>query len=266
MLIDSHAHLPANKIETKKILQDAGAAGVVKVINIGTSIENSQKALTIAQEFENVYASVGIYPHEHLDTPITTLKSQLEGLLEIPKAATTATNKLVAIGECGIDITNWQNQRPVAEQIELFEMQVELAVKHNLPLIIHNRNGDEHIITTLKKYDNSNLVGVAHCFDGTRELAKNYLDLNFYISFSGFITYNSKKYLHETVENTPLDKILIETDAPYILPKGLKQDENQQNEPKNAIIIAQKVAEIKNLPSERIYEETYANTCKLFKI
>ncbi len=300
MLIDSHAHLPYNRTDAQKIVENALTEGVTKIITVGTSLSDSEHAVEMTKWFDNVYATVGVYPHEELTTEIDVIERELERILlnNRKSLSNTQTNqntlnsKIVAIGECGIDITNWANQRPVQQQIQLFETQIKLAQKYNLPIVIHNRNGNTQVIDLLEKYygnrkntaknnsvtgeqtDNqqntsvaqSLTTGVAHCFDGTWEHAQQYLDLGFFISFSGFITHNSKKYLHETVKNVPLDKFLIETDSPYILPKGLDPATTKKNEPKNVKMIARKVSEIKELPIDEICKHSFANTCTLFTI
>ncbi len=261
MLIDSHCHLPHNTTETELILKNALDESVTACINIGTTLEDNIHTTTIAEKFNNVYAAIAIYPNSNLNqTPqdlVKALKTQIDSL-----------PKIVALGECGLDITKFPNQRPMDQQMELFERQIQLALRKNLPIIIHNRNGDEKIIELIKKYVPQGLRGVAHCFDGDWNLAKNFLDCGFYISFSGFITYNSKNYLLETVKKTPLNKILVETDAPYILPKGIAQVDASGakilNEPKNVKIVALKVAETKNLPFEEIAETTSKNTANVF--
>lgn len=267
MLIDSHAHLPHNQKKVAQILKNAKNNGVTKIINIGTSIDDGKKAIQTAENFGDIYVSVGIYPHDEMQTPINQLKNKLETLL-------TSSKKIVGIGECGIDITKWERQRPIKSQIELFEMQIQLAIKHNLLLVIHNRNGDEHVLKLLKKYANSNnLKFIIHCFDSTPEFAQEIIDLGGFISFSGFITYKNKKDVHKAAKETPLEKILVETDAPYILPKQLQikkkknvttTEKNPQNESKNVKIVAETLADMKNLPYELVCKQTYENTCKLF--
>lgn len=263
MLIDSHCHLPDNLAEAEAAIKRAKEEGVLGCINIGTSLEDNIKAAEISDHFLNVHTSIGIYPNSDLAHDPEFLVKELEKQVDI-------LPKIVAIGECGLDITDWEEQRPLEQQLELFERQLQLAIKKELPVIIHNRNGGEQIIELLNKYVPKGLRGVAHCFDSTWELAVQFLDNGFYISFSGFITYKSKDYLLESVEKTPLDKILVETDAPYILPKGIQQEDEKGakilNEPKNVKIIARKVAETKNIPLEEIAEATNKNTSDLFGI
>jgi len=257
-LIDSHCHLPnlRHKDELEKILSDAKDWNVGGFINIGTSLKENAQAIEVAEKYESVYATVAIYPHEHLDENIAGLIDQLEEQAKSSK-------KVVAVGECGVDISEWKKQRPLKEQIELFKLQVDLSQKLNLPLIIHNRNGDEVILNILSHY--KDFKGVVHCFDSTWEVAQKFLNLGLYVSFSGLITYKSKEALLETVKNVPPDRYLIETDAPYLLPEPTKTEKGQrQNEPKYVRMVGQKVAEIRQISLEEVALQTSNNTRRLF--
>jgi TatD DNase family protein len=260
MLIDSHCHLIHRKYEktTDQLINEAIAEGVEKFITIGTSITENKRAIELAKKYDSVFAAIGIYPHEENNVRGKD-PNKLEKLLE---EQLTKSSKIVAIGECGIDISDdWEGGRNPEEQIELFEMQIKLAKKHDLPLIIHNRNGDEPILELLEKHKGSGLRGVLHCFATTWETAQKFLDLGFYISFSGMITYPSRKGLLETVDKVPNDRFIIETDAPYLPPQGHR---GEVNEPKYVKIVAEKACEVKNLPFEEISRMTYENTCRIF--
>lgn len=256
MLIDSHCHLPLDKNETEKVINAAKEEGVVRFITIGTSLKENREAIELAEVFPEVYATVAVYPHEDMDKSLDYLKSELQKQIDSSK-------KVVAVGECGIDISNWEEGRKLKDQIELFEMQINLAVENKLPLVLHNRNGDSQVLELFERYKNNGLTGVAHCFASSWEVAQKLLDLNFYISFSAMITYPSRKELLEVVEKVPFDRFLVETDAPYLPPQGLR---GQQNEPKYVKMVAQKVAEVKNLPTEKIAELSYNNTLRLFNL
>jgi TatD DNase family protein len=256
MLIDSHCHLPTNKNEVDEILKRARNDGVEKVINIGASLQESRQAVEIAESFDNVFASVGVYPHEDKEKSTEQITAELEKML-------SQSSKIVAIGECGIDIAGKDYEAPLPRQLELFEAQIQLALKHRLPIVIHNRNADSHVIKILEKYTEHGLAGVAHCFDSTWNTAQQLLNLGFYISFSGFITYTSKQHLLDSVKKVPIDKFLVETDSPWIIPKGVSE---KKNEPKNVKMVARTIAEIRNLPLDKVAEVAYENTCRLFKI
>ncbi|KKS16421.1 MAG: Hydrolase, TatD family [candidate division WWE3 bacterium GW2011_GWC1_41_7] len=256
MLIDSHLHFPHDENKVREQISGAEKEGIVKFINIGTSLKDSAKSIETAEKFENVYATVAVYPHDDKDKDTYTIMEHLKELA-------LSSKKVVAIGECGIDLSEWKNGRSLDQQTELFEAQINLAIELRLPLIIHNRNGDETVLELLQKYKNTGLAGVAHCFVSSWDTAQKLLDLNFYISFSGIITYPSGKYLSETVQKVPNDRFLVETDAPYLPPQGHR---GEKNEPKYVKITALKVAEIKDLPLQSIEDYTYENTTRLFHL
>ncbi|MBW6441342.1 TatD family hydrolase [Patescibacteria group bacterium] len=258
MLIDSHCHLPHERydISVDDILAEAKDFGVEKFINIGTSVEENIKSIETANKYPQVFCSIGIYPHENRTSPIPELMDSLEGNLNMSK-------KIVAVGECGIDISNIDDSRPLEEQFILFGKQIEFAKKNNLPLIVHNRNGDEHLLKILKEHLNSNLIGVVHCFDSDWDFAKKVLDIGFYISFTNMITYPNKENLLDVVKKVPEDRFLVETDAPWLPPQSLR---GKINYPKYVKIVAEKVAQVKQKTFEEVSERSYANTCSLFKL
>ncbi len=251
MLIDSHCHLPDNP---EKIIKGAQAEGVTGFINIGTNLQNSKTAIRIATQFDCVFTTVGIYPHENRTTPLDELESKLRELVQNNK-------KVIGIGECGLDITNWENGTPIDEQLKLFEMQLKLALENNLPIVLHNRNGDDLALQTIKKFPG--LIGVAHCFASDVETAKKFMDLGWYLSFSGMITYPARKPLLEAVKYVPNDRFLVETDTPYLPPQGHRGEVNQ---PKYVKMVADKIAEVKNLPIATICNLSYGNTCRIFNL
>lgn len=259
MLIDSHCHFPHKKY-TKSIdelVKEAEAAGIEKLINIGTSLKENRRSIETTTKFENVFATVSVYPHDDA-------KKNIEELQPLLQEQINSSPKVVAIGEGGIDVfENWEGVRDLKEQTQLFEMLIQLAIKNKLPLIIHNRNGDKQILELLKEYVPQGLTGVAHCFSQDWEFAQQILDSGFYISFTAIITYPKNEYLREIVRKVPDDRFLVETDAPYLPPQ---QYRGQVNEPKYVKIVAEKVSEVKNRPFEEIAAIAYENTCRLFKI
>jgi TatD DNase family protein len=259
MLIDSHCHLEDSRYgkPADDLVSEAEVDGVVKFINIGTSIHNNEPAIALAERMPQVYATVAIYPHEDTTKTLDELESALRRQLTLSK-------KIVAIGECGIDTSeNWDGGRPVADQKAVFEMQIKLAIEKNLPLVIHNRNGDDIVLALLQKYKTPKLRGVLHCFSSTWEVAQQFMAFGFYISFSGMVTYPSRKELQEVARLVPMDKFLVETDAPYLPPQGHR---GEVNVPKNVKIVAEKVAQLKGKPFEEISMASVKNTCALFGI
>jgi len=235
MLIDSHCHVPHHKYPktVREIIDDALAQNVTHLITIGTSIEENKIVAQTANDYQEVFCTIGIYPHENLAVPITEFQKILTSQLALSK-------KIVAIGECGIDLTNWRGGRDLSQQIALFTMQIEVALQYKLPLVIHNRNGNEQILTTLQQYktQNKNLIGVIHFFDATWNIAQKFLELGFYLSFSGMVTYDNKNALLDVVKKIPADKYLVETDAPYLPPLEHK---GEINYPKYVRMIAQRL-------------------------
>lgn len=256
MLTDSHCHFPADPQEAQTWIDNAKKEGVTRFINIGTSTKDTERAIKIADMFPEVYATAAIYPHEEIDRSLDELKNELQQLI-------SSSEKVVAVGECGIDVSNWEGGRKLEDQIELFEMQIQLSLENKLPLVIHNRNGDETVLKLLQKYKNQGVFGVIHCFSSNWETAKQFLDLGFYLSFTAMITYPNKKDPIEVVQRVSEDRFLLETDAPYLPPQGFR---GQRNEPKYVRIVALKAAEVKNLPIETIEKCSYDNTSRLFRL
>jgi TatD DNase family protein len=258
MVIDSHCHLPHKKYpkDLAQVISDAQAAGVGKFISVGTSLSENLHVLDVAERYPDVYCALAIYPHEDRDQTLDTLRQELARQLKM-------STKIVAVGECGLDITEWEGGRYAQDQIDLFEMQLALAIEHKLPLILHNRGGDDLVFDILKPYVAQGLSGVAHCFSSDQEVAQRYLDFNFYLSFSAMITYKGRETLRSVAAWAPLDRILVETDAPYLPPQHLR---GQINEPKNVVEVAKKLAEIRKVDYETVAEATYSNTVKLFNL
>ena len=259
MLIDSHCHIPDKKygMTPKEIVEDAKRAGVKKFISIGTSMREAEIVVSTAAQFPEVYPTLGIYPHEDQESSLEYLEKEFRKLLGKYK------EEVIGIGECGIDIGSWEESRELSEQIKLFEMQIGLAKENSLPLIVHNRKGDKQVLELLEKHSGIDLRGVVHCFDSDWEFAQKVLDLGFYISFSGLVTYPKKDSLLEVVRKVPMDKFLVETDAPWLPPQEFR---GQVNYPKYVRIIAEKVAEIKEIEVSEVEKNTYRNTCSLFGI
>lgn len=238
MLVDSHAHI------------SEFAPGVDKIINIGTSLEDSDKAIVLAQKYPNIFASVGIHPN---DDPTATVDN-----IDWEKFETLAKSpKVVAIGETGLDFSKTTDRD---RQQKLFEKQIGIAEKLNLPLSIHIRDAYDDLMKTSLPGR-----GVFHCFSGNQQYLEFILIKlpDFYISFAGNVTFKNAKDLQELAKLVPLDRLLVETDSPYLSPEPLR---GMQNVPANVKITAQKLAELKNISFEKLAEITTQNAEKLFKI
>lgn len=252
MYIDTHLHLNSEKYQNPlEVIEKANLLGVDKFITIGTSLEEIPEILNLVKH-PQVYGTFGVYP---------TYESAAD-FNEISSIITRNINeKIVGIGECGFNQPINQNERPLSKQEELFRIQIELALELNLPIVVHTRNSDKETLEVLESYKNRELKGVIHCFVSDYEFAKKVLDLGFYLSFNGIITYKSGVAISETIQKMPIDRIVLETDAPYLTPEGYR---NSINEPKFIPVIAQKIAEIRNIPLSLLKEETYKNSLDLF--
>lgn len=243
MLVDSHAHLnfPELLADIDSVLARAKAAGVEKIINIGTSLADSKTAIELAQKYDNLYATVGIHP-EGTETDW----DRFEQLAKSPK--------VVAIGECGLD-----NKVGLPNQREIFLKQIEIAKKLDLPLSIHIRDAQDDLMTLPL----GGVRGVFHCFSGDEKYLKWTQELGFYISFAGNITFKNAEGLRDLARLVPLDRLLVETDCPFLAPDPVR---GSRNEPANVKIIALRLAEVKNVSFEELAARTTENAEKLFGI
>lgn len=254
MLIDSHAHLEMKEFDfdREEVIKRAAEAGIDFIVTVGTSLELSLKAAALAEKHENIYATIGIHPHDAVEED----EKVCEALREL---AGTHKKNIIAYGEIGLDF--FRNISPRKKQIEVFGRQLELAHELDLPVIIHDREAHEQ---TLKMVKASRIRrGVFHCFSGDYDMAKQCIDMGFYISISGVITYDKAKKIQDVVVRVPLSFLLLETDAPYLAPVPHR---GKRNEPSFIIHTAKKVAEIKNIPLEEVARETSCNTMNLFGI
>ncbi|MEK7595302.1 MAG: TatD family hydrolase [Patescibacteria group bacterium] len=256
MLIDTHAHLTDNVFEKdlEGVLDKAYKAGVLKIITVGTNLLDSEKALKLAEKYEGVFAAVGVYPDENIENN-PHLRDRLDLLAK--------NSKVIAIGECGLDYLK-SSKTSKDEQNQKFRMQVGKAVELNLPLIIHNRNADEDILKALSYYESTKrLRGVMHCFTGSVAFAEKVVALGLYISFTGILTYQSGKNLEDVVKSIPRDRVLVETDSPYLAPEKLK---GTRNEPANVVMVANKLSHIWGVPPKEAAGITTKNAQILFEI
>jgi TatD DNase family protein len=216
---------------------------------VSVTLDKINEILSLTKKYSNVYASVGVHPdYEDIQEP------DIETLFNYSK-----NEKVVAIGETGLDYfrltgdLSWQRER--------FRTHIRAAIKSNLPLIIHTRNAQEDTISIMKEESAKSTTGVMHCFTESYEMAKKAIDLGFYISFSGIITFKNAESLRETVKKIPIENILIETDSPYLAPVP---NRGKLNEPANVIYVAEKIAELKGIPIEEVAEITTNNFFTLF--
>ncbi len=251
MLIDSHCHLYMGSWskELDVVLKRAKAQSVGEIICPGIDIESSWQSLAIAKNHPNVYAAAGIHPHDASHAP-TDFKNQLRDIL--------AQSKIVALGEIGLDYH--RNISDADTQRKVFNKQLQLAKEMDLPVIIHNRNADADITHLIQQV--SPIRGVAHCFTSDLITAKMFLEIGFYISFAGNLTYKNSE-LPEVAKGIPLNRLLIETDAPFLSPMPYR---GKENEPSRLKFIADKLAECHDVSYETIELATRNNAEKLFNL
>jgi TatD DNase family protein len=253
MIADSHAHLEMNDFDRdrKEVIRRAEDAGVNLIITVGTTLGDCRKAISLAGEFNNVYAAIGIHPHEVKDIDQTTYAT-LKQLAQM--------DKVVAFGEIGLDF--FRNLSPRDVQIKRFGEQLELAEEIGLPIIIHDRDAHQETVKMLQGWKGKS-KGVVHCFSGDYRMAAKCIDMGFAISIPGAVTFGKSEKLQEVVTRIPLTSILLETDAPYLTPHP---NRGKRNEPAYVVHTARKVAALKGISLEKLAEVTYQNTKNVFCI
>lgn len=264
-MIDVHCHLNLKGFEKdlNEVIKRATDAGVEKIINASTSLESSKRAVELASKYENLYAIVGIHPH-HADKVTDGWIDELKKIAQ--------NKKVVGIGEIGLDYYSYTSNGIVDPKIqkEVFLAQVKLAHELKLPLQIHNRQAGEDVVEILKKHKDLLLKtpGMFHCFAATREVLKDVLEMSFYVGFDGNITYDGLAKgetveLSTLCELTPIDRIVIETDAPFLTPIPHR---GSRNEPSYAILTGSKIAEIKAISFNEVNKITTENANRIFNI
>jgi len=254
MLIDSHAHLemPEFKKDLKEVLQRAKDSGVEYIFTVGTEKKDWKRALEIAQSNPSVYAILGVHPHnaKEIDDrtyPILKKLCQYE--------------KVKAYGEIGLDF--YRNHSPRDVQLGRFREQIGLAKELKLPIVVHDREAHRETLEILKSETAGEHGGVIHCFSGDEQMAVACIDMGFYISIPGSITYKNAGSFHEIVKRLPLESLLVETDAPFLTPVPFR---GKRNEPSYVRYTAQKIAEIKKVPFEKVAEMTTENAIKVYRL
>ncbi|MGM0437006.1 MAG: TatD family hydrolase [Bacillota bacterium] len=253
-LIDTHAHLdfPRFDKDRKEVIKRAIDGGVKIIVNIGSSMTSSRNSVELSRRYKEIYSVVGIHPH-NADSFNLNVSKKLKKLSE--------NKKVVAIGEIGLDF-HYDNS-PRKKQKQAFRAQLRLAKSLNLPVVIHTRDADQETLEILKEEKISEIGGIMHCFASDKEMAKEILDLGFYIAFGGLITFNNLNNLREVVKEVPINKLLVETDAPYLTPEPYR---GKRNEPLYVKYVAEKIAEIKNLSLKEVAQKTTDNAKKVYNI
>ena len=254
-LIDSHAHLDGEKFADDRaaVVERAMASGVVKIITMGDSLESSARSVALTEEFESVYAAVGIHPEEA--QPMTAATDDR-------LAAWAAQEKVVAIGEIGLDYYWEKDEEKRALQRAIFVRQLDLARQLRLPICIHDREAHGDMMKILKT-EGRGLRGVLHCYSGSWEMAAELLKSDWYFGIDGPLTYKNAAKLPEIVQRLPAERILVETDSPYLSPMPFR---GKRNEPAHVLYVAKKAAELRGESLEAFARATRENTRELYGI
>lgn len=254
MLFDTHVHLNADQYEEdlQEVIDRARQDKVDNMVVVGFDRKTINRAMELVEKYDFLYAAVGWHPVDAIDMMDEDL-AWIEDL--------ASHEKVVAIGEMGLDY-HW-DKSPKDVQKEVFRKQIRLAKKVKLPIVIHNRDATADVVEILKEEEAKEVGGIMHCFTGSLEVAKECMDMNFYISFGGPVTFKNAKKPKEVVKEIPMDKLLIETDCPYLTPHPYR---GKRNEPAYVRLVAEQVAELKNVTIEEVAEKTTANAKKLFGI
>ncbi|MBB6455232.1 TatD DNase family protein [Salirhabdus euzebyi] len=254
MLFDTHVHLNADQFmeDRDEVIKRAQEAGVTYMVVVGFDRKTIPLAIEIAESYDFIYAAVGWHPVDAIDM-------KEEDLLWIEELSSHP--KVVAIGEMGLDY-HW-DKSPQDIQKEVFRKQIALAKKVNLPIIIHNREAAEDIVTILQEENASEVGGILHCFSSTPEIAKKCLDMNFHISLGGPVTFKNAKEPKEVAKIVPMNRLLIETDCPFLAPHPYR---GKRNEPAFVKLVADQIAELKDVSVEEISKKTTENALELFRI
>lgn len=259
---DSHAHLDDERFDEdrEQLIKEIKKADITKFVSAGYSVESSHKGIELSKKYDDIYTTCGVSPN---DIPQTEDKlwKELEKIKHLIQE-NIANKKIIAIGEIGLDYY-WEKEEQKRElQRQAFMKQIEIANEYHLPIVIHTREAVMDTIEILKK-NPVNKKGVFHCCPLNRELVKEALKLEFYISFAGPVTFKNSKNANEIIQMVPNDKIVIETDSPYLAPEPVR---GTRNDPRNVKYVAQKIADVKGLSLDEIAKITYSNSRKLFSI
>jgi TatD DNase family protein len=256
MLIDSHSHIQGKDYvdDRDAVISRAAQAGVEKIIAVGGAGDMSSniEAIALAERFPNIYATIGMHPH---DAAVVSEKDFQE------LRRLTSHAKVIAVGETGLDY--YYDHSPRDIQRRVFTRFIQMALDTGLPLVVHERDAAQEAAGLLRDEGAGKLRGVIHCFTGNYDAARAYLDLGLYVSFTGIITFKNAEPLREVVRKLPLERMLVETDSPFLTPMPHR---GRRNEPAYVRIVAETIASLKGLPLEKVADTTTANVLALFGI
>lgn len=253
MIWDTHAHLddPRYREDFGQVLENMKNAQISRVTNIGYDLASSQRSVELAHSYDFIYAAVGVHPHDAEGVTSETW----ETLLRLAK-----DEKVIGWGEIGLDY--FRDLSPRSIQQEIFIQQIELANQEGLPIIIHNREAHGDLLKIVKEHPPKH-GGVFHCYSGSWEMARIVLNLGFYLSFAGPLTFKNNRQTVEVASKVPLDRFLVETDSPYLPPEPYR---GKRNEPTYVRKVAAKIAELRELSLEEVAQQSFQNAARLFRV
>ena len=252
-IFDSHAHYYSHQFDSDReqllgwVLQERGVVGIV---NMGSDLESCYATLELTRRYDYIWGGVGIHPEDALDLPEDWL-GQIQEMLKEPK--------IVAVGEIGLDY-HWLDACPKDRQQEVFATQLELARELALPVVVHDREAHADTLEFLKKYKSA---GVVHCFSGSWETAREILDLGMYIGLGGVVTFKNARHAVEVARNIPLERLVLETDAPYMAPVPYR---GKRNDSSLIAFVAEKIGELRGMEAQAVLDITAENTRRLFNL
>lgn len=266
MLVDTHAHLywDLYKDDLDQVIQRSLEASVTTIINVGVDVEKSETAAKLKSDKVKFYSTIGIHPHEALRLAQGKLFEEIE---KLERLYFSNPKKVVAVGECGLDYMEVTDQQKKLQR-QLFQAQIELAKKLNLPLIVHCRDDRSNNLQNTEAWDQvwemtKDHFGIYHCYSGLLNTTYKIQNTNFLVSFAATITYPKNEYLREAAKILPLEKLCLETDCPFLPPQSKR---GQRNEPANIREVAQQIAELKDISLEEVAQQTTKNVKIMFNL
>jgi TatD DNase family protein len=256
VLVDTHAHLDADEFDADRdeVIIRAHDAGVTTIITVSTGVESGQRSIELAEKYPGILAAVGIHPH----AASTATEADIDSIARMAEH-----EKVVAIGEIGLDF--YRDYSPRDSQLRVLQQQLDLAAQLDIPVIIHCRQAHEEMLAILydwtTRYPERPSPGVIHCFMGNGETAQQYLEMGFYLSLGGYITYPVNRDAHDVIRSIPADRLMVETDCPFLTPQLHR---SQRNEPAYVRYTAEELTKIRNVPLETLAVDTTSNARRLF--
>ncbi len=256
LLVDTHAHLDAGEFDADRdeVITRARDASVSTIITVGTGVESGHRSTELAEQYQGILAVIGIHPH----AASTATEADITAIARLAKHP-----KVVAIGEIGLDF--YRNYSPRDSQFRTLKWQLDLAARLGLPVVIHCRQAHEEMLNVLRdwtaRHKERQSPGVIHCFQGDTRTTRQYLEMGFYLSLGGYITYPANSNAHDVIRSIPADRLIVETDCPYLAPQHYR---GRRNEPAYVRYTAEELARIRGVPFETIAQETTENARRLF--